>query len=535
MKLTTRPRHRARSLRHVALGAAVLASVAVPFATATASSSSPSPRAAPHLLGVVPTAKSAQSSIPRRGTPFLGVGNLTYHGGPVMHTNTTYAIYWIPSGFSVSSPYESTINGFFQNVATASGSSSNVYASDTQYSDGSGNITYSSTFAGSYVDTTPFPSGSCDYSGYGSRYSAISACVTDADIQAEVDNVLGKTGWRPSSTSIFFVFTPKDVGSCLDSSSTECAFTYYCAYHSDYIGGYGHTYYANQPYTDTSDTEPGVCDSGNAPNGDQASDSTINVVSHEHNETITDQQGNAWYDAAGYENGDKCAWIFGTPLGGSPGSQYNQVIGSGRYYLQEEWSNASSSCVLTYGSGGGGGAPTISSFSPTSGPRGTQVTITGTNFASVSSVQMTNGTRSVNAAYTVNSATQITATVPSSAPIGASLEWKVTTSGGSVTSTGAFKITSGGGGGGGSAPTISGFSPTSGPVGTKVVITGTNFTNVTSVQVVKGTLSKTASFTVDSSTQITATVPSVPSGNSVSWRVTTTAGSATSAGTFTVT
>src|SRR5947209_2665108 len=53
--------------------------------------------------------------------------NLTYHGGPVMHTNTTYAIYWLPSGQTVSSKYESLITGFFQNVAAASGSTSNVY------------------------------------------------------------------------------------------------------------------------------------------------------------------------------------------------------------------------------------------------------------------------------------------------------------------------------------------------------------------------------------------------------------------------
>src|SRR5579859_7696804 len=53
--------------------------------------------------------------------PFAGSGNLTYHNGPVMRSNTTYAIYWIPSGYGVSSKYESTINGYFQNVAADSG------------------------------------------------------------------------------------------------------------------------------------------------------------------------------------------------------------------------------------------------------------------------------------------------------------------------------------------------------------------------------------------------------------------------------
>jgi hypothetical protein len=38
---------------------------------------------------------------------------------------------------------------------------------------------------------------------------------------------------------------------------------------------------------------------------------------------------------------------FGTPLGGGTGAEYNQVIGSGHYYLQQEWPNHNSGCVLT--------------------------------------------------------------------------------------------------------------------------------------------------------------------------------------------
>jgi hypothetical protein len=90
---------------------------------------------------------------------------------------------------------------------------------------------------------------------------------------------------------------------------------------------------------------PSACSAGESPNRNDA-DATINVTSHEHNETITDPLGSAWYDRTGYENGDKCAWNFGTPLGGGTGAEYNQVIGSGHYYLQQEWSNHSSGCVL---------------------------------------------------------------------------------------------------------------------------------------------------------------------------------------------
>ena len=58
--------------------------------------------------------------------------------------------------------------------------------------------------------------------------------------------------------------------------------------------------------------------------------------------------------------------------------------------------------------------PTLTSFTPTSGPVGTSVTITGTNFSSVTSVTF-NGTA---ASYTVNSTTQIVASVPSAATTG---------------------------------------------------------------------------------------------------------------------
>ena len=78
------------------------------------------------------------------------------------------------------------------------------------------------------------------------------------------------------------------------------------------------------------------------------------------------------------------------------------------------------------------------------------------------------------------------------------------------------------------APAITGFSPTSGTAGTSVTITGTNLvfaTNVTFNGV-------SASFTIDSTAQITATVPAGATSGLV--RVQTLGGTATSASSFTV-
>jgi hypothetical protein len=78
------------------------------------------------------------------------------------------------------------------------------------------------------------------------------------------------------------------------------------------------------------------------------------------------------------------------------------------------------------------------------------------------------------------------------------------------------------------APTIGGFSPGNGPAGTAVTINGANFGGATAVAF-NGT---NATFTVNSSTQISTTVPSGATTGLIS--VTTPGGTAHSAGSFTV-
>ena len=132
-------------------------------------------------------------------------------------------------------------------------------------------------------------------------------------------------------------------------------------------------------------------------------------------------------------------------------------------------------------------APTLTSFSPSSGGATTSVTITGTNFTDATAVTF-GGTNA--SSFTVDSATQITAVVAD----GSTGKVTVTTPGGTATSSGNFTYYN--------TPTITSFSPTSGGTGTSVTITGTNFTG-TEVNF-GGTAA--SSFTVDSSTQITAVV-----------------------------
>ncbi|GEM_PF-2249397 len=80
------------------------------------------------------------------------------------------------------------------------------------------------------------------------------------------------------------------------------------------------------------------------------------------------------------------------------------------------------------------------------------------------------------------------------------------------------------------APSITGFTPTSGPVGTSVTVTGTNLTGATRVTF-NGL--PAATFTALSATQIRATVPKGRTGGRIV--VSTPGGSCTSAGSFTLT
>ena len=141
-------------------------------------------------------------------------------------------------------------------------------------------------------------------------------------------------------------------------------------------------------------------------------------------------------------------------------------------------------------------APTVTGISPNTGPPsgGTSVTITGTNFSGATAVRFGN---TAAASFTVNSATQITATSP--AGIG-TVDVTVTTPGGTSATNSADQFTYT------SAPTVTGISPNTGPPSgsTSVTITGTNFSGATAVRFGN---TAAASFTVNSATQITATSP----------------------------
>lgn len=161
-------------------------------------------------------------------------------------------------------------------------------------------------------------------------------------------------------------------------------------------------------------------------------------------------------------------------------------------------------------------------FTPSSGPIGTIVTITGANLTGATSVSF-NGTPATS--FTVVSGTSITATVPTGATTG-----KIVVKVGCTvfTSLTDFIVTAGP-----VAPTIINFTPTSGPVGTTVTITGTNFDLISANNDVKFNGVSAAPPSSASVTNLTVTVPGGATTGPIS--VTTLGGTGASSTNFTVT
>ena len=136
-------------------------------------------------------------------------------------------------------------------------------------------------------------------------------------------------------------------------------------------------------------------------------------------------------------------------------------------------------------------ATAISGFSPTHGRPGDPVAIHGSGFLDTGAVAF----GGVHAAFTVEADDRIAATVPAGARTGSI---SVTTPDGTARSSDPFTVDPPP-----EPPSITSFSPVRGPEGASVTITGSGLSGVTEVRFA-GTA---ATFTVDSDTSVTATVP----------------------------
>jgi hypothetical protein len=277
--------------------------------------------------------------------PALAPGVLSYHGGPIMTGVNLYAIFWVPAKLqngqptSLTAKYESVAKQMLSDYPYhgIANNSTQYYSttSGTKYFVGIGG------FAGSYVDTNPYPASGC------SDTVTPGNCITDAQLQTEITRVMGVNHWTPGLNKMFVVFTSTGEGSCFNSTNSSCAYTNYCAYHGNFGPNTTPTIYANMPYAN-----PTYCYAASNgqqdPSGDIPSDANANVASHEITEATTDPLVSTgpygWYDSAnGEEIGDLCAWMFSTADWDS--GKANQMWNGHFYDLQLEYDNHTSSCV----------------------------------------------------------------------------------------------------------------------------------------------------------------------------------------------
>lgn len=297
-----------------------------------------------HIMPTVAGAAARKAAAAKQAIPLAAPPVLMYHGGPIMYPGVEiYPIFWLPSrtqdggstGFSPKYPaILYYLAAYFaghglQNIATQ------------YYQASGGTATYIQNAGGlaAYAfDGSPYPPSGCTDSHTPGN------CITDAQIRAEIAKVMGINGWTGGINKIFLLFTSWREGSCIDSSSTMCAYVGtqgYCAYHSYFTQGSMQVIYANQPFADVS-----TCFvSGQTMPHYDLGDLTASIASHEIMEAITDPLLNAWFDGSGNEIGDLCNFVFGANTWPGPSAPGNQMWNGAVFELQQEWDNNAGACA----------------------------------------------------------------------------------------------------------------------------------------------------------------------------------------------
>jgi hypothetical protein len=313
-----------------------------------------------HISGIVHALKRGcahNTSDAAGGTP-----PLLFHGGQVMGTPSTRPvvvtpIFWNPGGHPMASGYKSVLTTYLGDVAADSGKHTNVFSTLNEYFGSNGQISYRVKRGAAINDTGALPPSGCkvantDTTKIYADNSGYDACIDDDQVIAETARVVAANKLPVDLAHIYVLFLPKHLESCFVGGGTStannaCTINHhksaaYCAYHSQASNG---MVYANMPYpiygSDTGFTcsSDAVYPAVQAPNGNADADTEVSPTSHEIMEAITDPDTETgWYDSSGFENGDECAYVFGSTQGAA-GQFYNQVINGHHYLTQEEFSN----------------------------------------------------------------------------------------------------------------------------------------------------------------------------------------------------
>lgn len=228
---------------------------------------------------------------------------MTAHGGTVLVTNKTQAIFWGSEWNSAAFAGDKItgLDSFFSGFG-----GSNYAAASSEYAGTNGQVTTSSTYLGHTIDSTAAPS----------------KALSTSTAVAEACKI---TGNNPDPNALYLIYT-----------STGAGHVSYCAWHS--WGACSNNAPIQVAYMPNLDGIAGCDPADTWTSHSQGLAALANVTAHELSEAITDPRGTGWFDNGGAENGDKCAWAFNGPVSFKNGSSWK---------LQMEWSNA----AFTAGSG----------------------------------------------------------------------------------------------------------------------------------------------------------------------------------------
>ena len=228
-----------------------------------------------------------------RGARHHGGGSpdMTFHGGTVLTSNTTHAVFW--GDWSNPGDKITGIDSFFSGFG-----GSHLAGDSTEYTGTNGQVSANSSYGGHVLDSSAAPN----------------RALTTSDAVNEACKVFNN---NPDPNGVYFIYT-----------STTAGNVNYCAWHS--YGTCSNGAPVQVAYMPNIDGQAG-CDPGDTSGlHSQGLAALANVTSHELSEAITDPRNGGWYDGSGEENGDKCAWAFHGLVTLKNGSQW---------LLQGEWSN----------------------------------------------------------------------------------------------------------------------------------------------------------------------------------------------------
>jgi phosphate-induced protein 1 len=248
---------------------------------------------------------------------------ITNHGGPVIATPVVYVVWygnWNQGNGSDNAAGQQIVRDFLSRIGGSA-----YFRLNTTYSTSSTTVTGNVTFGGETNDS---------YSR-GSR-------LRDSDIRTIATNAINAGRLPFNANGVYFVLTSSDV------SETSGFCSRYCGWHTAATTTAGHIRYSFVGNAFRCLNSCAAQTSG--PNGNAGVDAMISVIAHELEEATSDPDLNAWFDSAGAENADKCAWTFGhAQFQTANGAWANMTLGSRNFLIQRNLQHRSNGdlCMMS--------------------------------------------------------------------------------------------------------------------------------------------------------------------------------------------